>query len=185
MAKSDRRVKYTKQVIRSSLYEMLRTIPIEQVTVKALCEKAEINRATFYSHYETLSALLAEIEEEESRELFAMMEAGAIDRRHVEQTIERVVWYLKTHPTMREVFLSKNSPLSGLTGMTGEYQRRIVTHIAQERKIPKQQAEWMLAFVVSGVREVLRQWFSGDMQQEDLLKQTLVNQILGGFKEVI
>ena len=36
--------------------------PIQKITVKALCEKADINRATFYGHYENIESLLSEIE---------------------------------------------------------------------------------------------------------------------------
>lgn len=57
MVKNDRRVRYTKKVIKESLLELLKTTPFEQITVKALCQKAEINRATFYTHYETYSPL--------------------------------------------------------------------------------------------------------------------------------
>ena len=63
MPKLDRRVRYTKQVIKDSFLELLENNNYEDITVKAVCQKADINRATFYSHYETLSALMEEIEE--------------------------------------------------------------------------------------------------------------------------
>lgn len=49
--KVDRRVKYTKFALKESLSELLETKPIEKITVKEICEKADINRGTFYSHY--------------------------------------------------------------------------------------------------------------------------------------
>lgn len=49
--KVDRRVKYTKQALKESLVEALGEKPIEKVTVKELCEIADVNRGTFYSHY--------------------------------------------------------------------------------------------------------------------------------------
>ena len=49
--KVDRRVKYTKQALKDSLIDALGVKPIEKVTVKELCEKADVNRGTFYSHY--------------------------------------------------------------------------------------------------------------------------------------
>lgn len=49
--KVDRRVKYTKQALKDSLIEVLSVKPIERVTVKELCEMADVNRGTFYSHY--------------------------------------------------------------------------------------------------------------------------------------
>ena len=44
--------------------------PAEKITVKGRCATADINLATFYTHYDTLMALLEEIDAEKSRERF-------------------------------------------------------------------------------------------------------------------
>ena len=49
--KKDRRVKYTKKALKNSLIDSLKEKTIEKITVKELCEKADVNRGTFYSHY--------------------------------------------------------------------------------------------------------------------------------------
>ena len=49
--KTDRRVKYTQKVLKESLLEILKERPIERVTVKEICDRADINRSTFYVHY--------------------------------------------------------------------------------------------------------------------------------------
>ena len=58
----DIRVKKTKRAIQKALIALLREKPIEKITVKEIAERAEINKTTFYSHYETLDALTAEME---------------------------------------------------------------------------------------------------------------------------
>lgn len=50
-AKVDRRVKYTKLMLKDSLIEILESKPIEKITIKEICDRADINRGTFYSHY--------------------------------------------------------------------------------------------------------------------------------------
>jgi len=62
--KVDRRIRYTKSVLRQSLLELLKTRPVSQITVKELCEYADINRGTFYSHYSNPQDLLSQIENE-------------------------------------------------------------------------------------------------------------------------
>lgn len=59
--KSDRRVKYTKMVLREALLEILQERPIERVSVKEICERADINRSTFYVHYGSPQELLDSI----------------------------------------------------------------------------------------------------------------------------
>ena len=54
-------------VIRESLFTLLRERPLKAITVKGLCELADINRGTFYSHYADLYDLVEQLEEEEAQ----------------------------------------------------------------------------------------------------------------------
>ncbi len=49
--KTDARVRYTKMMIQKVFLELLREKPLKRITVSEICNKAEINRATFYKHY--------------------------------------------------------------------------------------------------------------------------------------
>ena len=64
MKKSDARVRYTKRVLKESLLKLLKGKPVNKVTVKEVCELAELNRATFYAHYSDCYALMEDIEQE-------------------------------------------------------------------------------------------------------------------------
>ena len=54
----DRRARYTRAVIREAFYELLREKGFEKMTVSDLCRQAQINRGTFYLHYEDKYELL-------------------------------------------------------------------------------------------------------------------------------
>ncbi|MBP3872222.1 MAG: hypothetical protein J6E32_00755, partial [Lachnospiraceae bacterium] len=75
--KSDARVRYTKMRIREAFLDTLREKPVNRITVKELCEKAEINRATFYTHYADPFDLLDQIEEEELGKIRRMLDMTA------------------------------------------------------------------------------------------------------------
>lgn len=64
MEKMDSRVRYTKMVLKQALLEILQTKPIGKVTIKEICEEANLNRGTFYLHYNEPNDLLREIENE-------------------------------------------------------------------------------------------------------------------------
>ena len=44
---NDARNRYTRMRIREAFWEKIKKKPIEKITVKEICEKAEINRTTF------------------------------------------------------------------------------------------------------------------------------------------
>ena len=60
----DRRVKYTKMVLRENLLELMKTKPVSKISSSELCRQADINRNTFYAHYSSPEDLLSSIEQE-------------------------------------------------------------------------------------------------------------------------
>ena len=59
--KTDRRSIYTRTVIKDSLLSLLTGKDISEITISELCRKAEINRGTFYLHYNNTSEVLDEL----------------------------------------------------------------------------------------------------------------------------
>lgn len=62
--KSDARVRYTKLKIKDTFFQLLEKKDYLLITITELCEKAEINRTTFYKHYLDIHDLLEKLEEE-------------------------------------------------------------------------------------------------------------------------
>ncbi|WP_338121478.1 hypothetical protein [Halalkalibacterium halodurans] len=48
--KLDRRKKYTRMVLKESLMKLMQEKPLSNITIKEICDLADINRSTFYSH---------------------------------------------------------------------------------------------------------------------------------------
>ena len=59
--KIDRRTRYTRMVIKDALLELLSEKEYADITVADLCRKAEINRGTFYLHYDNLRLVMDEL----------------------------------------------------------------------------------------------------------------------------
>lgn len=64
MKYTDTRVQYTCMSLQNAMLVLLQNKPIAKITVKELCETAQINRGTFYLHYDSPDALLEEMEEQ-------------------------------------------------------------------------------------------------------------------------
>lgn len=57
----DRRVKMTKKILKETLVSLMREKSIHELSIKKVCEAAEINRSTFYHHYQSISELYDDI----------------------------------------------------------------------------------------------------------------------------
>ena len=65
MNESDPRVKRTKKILAETLKQLLlEHDSYLDISIKELCEKAELNRRTFYLHYESIDDLLLDIQKE-------------------------------------------------------------------------------------------------------------------------
>ncbi len=57
-------VKKTKKTFENSLTELSKEYPLNKITVKALCEKADLSRNAFYFHYKDIYDLIEKLENE-------------------------------------------------------------------------------------------------------------------------
>lgn len=60
----DARIRYTKMRIKEAIFQLLTMKMIKDISVKEVCELAEINRATFYKHYMDIYDLVEKLETE-------------------------------------------------------------------------------------------------------------------------
>lgn len=75
--KTDARVRYTRMIIRHTFLELLKEKPLAKITVKEICETAEINRTTFYKHYRDPYDLLEQLELEAIHSLLSIIDDTA------------------------------------------------------------------------------------------------------------
>ena len=61
---NDLRVLKTEKLIRGAFHELAQEKPISKITVKELAKRAEINKTTFYAHYDTIQDLIDTLEQE-------------------------------------------------------------------------------------------------------------------------
>jgi len=61
MKKTDARVIMTKKFLKESLVSILKEKELSEITIKEVCDAAQINRATFYSHYKSIMELYREV----------------------------------------------------------------------------------------------------------------------------
>ena len=59
--KEDRRIRYTRQIIKETFLKLLEKKSFTKITVTELCRIAEINRGTFYLHYYDMEDVLDDI----------------------------------------------------------------------------------------------------------------------------
>lgn len=67
--KNNQRFRETELRMESAMLKLMESTEFEKITVKKLCEKAKVNRSTFYAHFTDIYDMLGKMERELSREL--------------------------------------------------------------------------------------------------------------------
>ena len=65
--------KYTLRALQDAYLELLQEVPEDKITIVALCERAEVNRTTFYRHFQSISDLRERLTENLFRQIFEVL----------------------------------------------------------------------------------------------------------------
>ncbi len=175
--KNDRRVRYTRMVIRQALLELMRTRPISKITVTDICDLAEINRGTFYAYYtdpyDLLTGIENELFDEISRSIEESLSAGNID-----DLLDGILGSIADNGDLCRTLISEYGDK--------EYMRRII-YIAHDKSIAEWKAmsgntgedtlELLYSFIASGSVGVIQHWLLSDMKQSPHEIAGIINKI--------
>lgn len=87
----DERVRKTKQALTAALFDLLATQPIEAITVTALCRTAQVNRRTFYIHYDHVTDIFDDYQLMLAEQVATSLTGAALDARTLIATFDRIL----------------------------------------------------------------------------------------------
>ena len=154
--REDRRVKYTKALLKEALILLMKRTHISRISVTNLCEAADVNRSTFYAHYKDQYDLLRQLEEEVMSSIREYIEEREFDQATPisEQKLVRILEYGKRNAELILALLSENGG--------SHFQNDIMSFVSQMALIKNKQGdrtrEYVSLFGVSGCVSVLKRW---------------------------
>lgn len=154
---TDRRILYTKMVIREALDKLLAKSTLEQITIKEICAEAGINRATFYRNYEDIYDLFGSIEKKLIKEAFPEgLTNGNRDKLlHViyeNQSFYKEFFRSRTEtPYIRQVIEEMGETMRGLVSMG--------------TRIDEKQFLFSYRYTLHGILGMLKDWVDGGCTQ--------------------
>lgn len=167
---ADRRVRKTKQVLRQGLVKLMTQKSVQTITVKELCETCDINRGTFYAHYNDVFDLLNKIEDEMLEQMKAMLEQYEL--LNIGQSYKNIsvlcyiFEFLQQNADMCRVLLCNNGDIAFVEQVKDLVKRRFMhewyIQFPQGDSAP---SEFAFTFIVSGCIGVLQSWLLHDMPQ--------------------
>ncbi|OZG69437.1 TetR/AcrR family transcriptional regulator [Bifidobacterium eulemuris] len=161
-----RRTRYTRQAMRDALMELLADRSLAQISVKQLCERADVNRSTFYAHYDSLEDLLHDIEDDTIAWVRGALDQllNQSDQAGIEHIIARICQYIADNRNHLQVLMSPKADLGFQQQLLGLiYSRRDVASQLQPYSDDPAEAEMRMRFAVSGSIGLLQYWLATDL----------------------
>mgnify|MGYP000683773181 CR=1 FL=1 len=166
--KIDRRVKYTRMVIKESLINLLEEKDISQITIKEICENADVNRSTFYAHYTDQYDLLRKIEDEflaNIRDYLSELEQKNKDEVNPVLLAEKIFEYIKENAKLCKLLLSERGGLNFQKRVVMLVYDTIINELMDNSKITKEDAEYVYSFTITGCVGIVQKWLNDDMKK--------------------
>ncbi len=180
--KDDRRVKYTKMVLKESFINLLEKKEISQITIKEICEYADINRATFYSHYTDVYDLLRKIEDELLENVNVYLAQLYQKSKTVDEIIltERIFDYIKENAKLCKLLLSERGDLSFQKKVMMLVYDKIINELTDNNKTTREDAEYIYSFAITGCVGIVQKWLDDDMKKSSrFMAEMVLNLTLG------
>jgi AcrR family transcriptional regulator len=181
--KESRKTRYTRMVIRDSLIELMKQRPITDITIKEICDLADLSRPTFYAHYHNQYDLLQSIEDETSAYFENVIFADSAkksSKREIALKFEEVFQYIENNSNPVQVLLSENGDIGFQRKVFRQFIARlqqVMTHYS-EKKLDERKNEYYSVFIVHGIISLVHHWLKSGMNiPKDELPKMIVELI--------
>lgn len=157
--KQNQRVKLTKQLLKNSLMSLMHNKVIGKITIKEICEGAEINRSTFYLYYADQYALLQEIEDE-------LIEHAQGHLKNIDSNagnipyLEALLAYIKEHADIFRTLLCRQESQS----FQASFIEAAFLHLKLNLDFhcPEEVAGYIYNYLIMGCLSMIKQWIEAD-----------------------
>lgn len=179
----DLRVVKTIESIKENFGQLICEKPYEKITVKELCERARINKKTFYHYYETLDALVQEMQKEMSSSFLEQIKDYRLPENLDEVNREFFLYSMKQGEAYEKITL--NAGWQGARNeMISEVNDAGWNRSPQYRALSDFEKELLMDFINGSTLAAYRRWVEGGKAMPvDTVVDTLNRLQLGGVRE--
>ncbi|HIZ16997.1 MAG TPA: TetR/AcrR family transcriptional regulator [Firmicutes bacterium] len=175
MNKSESKYFNTARCMDEALISLLKVKNLEYITVKEICEKAGVNRSTFYLHYETIADLVNETIEAVNQRFmsyFADTKGIAEELNHTDLSNLVLITRDYLYPYLR--FINENKDLYRVAFRNpnemqanvkyGYIKKYIIEPILKRFGVPDAYWRYYIAYYIDGTMAIIKEWLETGCQ---------------------
>ncbi len=177
MNKSESKYFATAARMDEAFLELIEKKDFAYITVKEICEKAGVNRSTFYLHYETVDDLLEECSRHIIDRFVEFMPYDTVEflKKLQERPLKELylitpeyltpyLTYIKEHRRIFRTTVEQASTLRMNDAYT-DLNRHILTPILNRFRVPPEDQKYMMSFYINGIMAIISEWLKDDCRE--------------------
>ena len=160
--KNNQRTRLSKILLKNALMDLLSEKgSVTKISVRELCERADLNRSTFYAHYSEPKELLEEVEAElldATRE--HLQKIGAENDIGAHRYLLSFLIYIKENDKpFRTLLIDAGDP-----EFRSKFMQQSIIQFVENLDIafPKEQEQYIYSYILNGSTGVIIQWMRSD-----------------------
>lgn len=160
--KNNQRTRLSKILLKNALMDLLSEKgSVTKISVRELCERADLNRSTFYAHYSEPKELLEEVETElldATRE--HLQKIGAENDIGAHRYLLSFLMYIKENDKpFRTLLIDAGDP-----EFRSKFMQQSIIQFVENLDIafPKEQEQYIYSYILNGSTGVIIQWMRSD-----------------------
>lgn len=163
--KANQRIILTKRLLQEALLRLMEKKPLDKITVTELCEESNINRTTFYRHYNVPRDVLMDMEVEFSNQLYASFPVAEV--KDISQYTEGLMTYLSEHSELLKIFIKNNSDEDLMRLINNMFENFIATKskFTDISEVEDENLKLIATYIVGGGYFMLRRWLMEDIRK--------------------
>ena len=166
--KNNRRSQDSRDRLKQSLLGLLEHEDILDVTVSKLCGAAEINRSTFYSHYDGIADIMTEMEQDIGKNLLERFNKDNYDKNNL-FSIEHltiVLEHMRENQNFYRAYFTQSISQSRLTWAFVQLLEQYVRPMMHRLYVDDNAIEYYFGFFKAGFVAILIHWLQNHCQEE-------------------
>ena len=161
----DRRVLRTKKAIQNAYLDLLKKKGTEKITISDIAREADIDRKTFYLHYDSTEDIIREYAEEKTKELLARLTLKSF----FTLSFDKKIFAREANNMLREHLdfcrmVAQNPSLGFFWNEVQDVAVQILSEIYKRHsRLPESDLKIQVSFFVAGAMYVYQRWLRDEI----------------------
>lgn len=170
MNKQESRYAYTASLMDEALLLLLEEKEFDRITVKELCQKAGVNRTTFYLHYENMNDLLEETVDrinERFKESLSVISPGDLRSEILtsEKYLRPYLGFIKENKRAYRIIHLKDQLFRSQKTFESFYQS-VFSPALTQFGVSESEKKYVFAFYTQGAVAIIGKWLEDDCRDD-------------------